>query len=76
MAKGRTPTKTITIPAEDLERIAKIQSRGRLECDMPLNDSEVVRAAIRTLLDMKKGQFKQAVKKLVRLKRGKPKQEG
>lgn len=74
-AKNRTPNKTLTIPVEDLKRIEKVQSRGRLECDMSLNDSEVVRVGVRTLLELPKEGFEQAVKKLKRLRRGREKKK-
>jgi hypothetical protein len=68
MAK-KTPTRTFTIPDSDFALIGEIQSRCR-RLDLELNDSEVVRTAIASLLKLPDRQFAQAVKSLNKLKRG------
>lgn len=74
MAKEKTPTRTFTIPNSDSNLISKIQSRCRKH-DITLNDSEVVRAGIAALLSLPNDKFLQAVKGIVKLKRGRQKVE-
>jgi hypothetical protein len=75
MPKKKTPSRTFTMPDSDFALIGEIQSRCR-KLDLELNDSEVVRASVATLLRLPDKDFSRAVKALVRLKRGKQEPEG
>lgn len=75
--KAKTPSRTFTIPLEDSERIVEVQRRCRLNLDLPvLNDGEVVRAGIAALSELPDKKFKEVVKAVERLRRGRqPKQD-
>lgn len=75
MPKKKTPSRTFTIPDPEFALISKVQSRCR-KLDLELNDSEVVRAAVAALLKLPDKQFAQAVRSLVKLKRGPKKETG
>jgi hypothetical protein len=64
-----TSRKNFTLTPADLELIKEIQRRAR-KCDVSLNDSEVVRAAIASLIGLPEPQFNKRVKSVERLARG------
>ncbi len=72
--KKKTPSHTFTIPAKEFDMISEIQSRCRKH-DLSLNDSEIVRAGFVALMHLADKQFIQAVKSIVRLKRGRQKED-
>jgi hypothetical protein len=74
MVKKKTPTHTFTIPESDSRLMGEIQSRCRKH-DISLNDSEVVRAGFHALKSIPDKYFLSAVKSIVKLKRGRHKEE-
>lgn len=74
MPKKKTPSRTFTIPDSEFALIGEIQRRCR-KFDLELNDSEVVRVGIASLLRLSEKDFIRAVKSLVKLKRGRQESE-